>query len=89
MDRRRFNGGHNTAGRKSTKEKERLIQRLDSVLEIDEVLEHLKRRVLEGDIRAIKLWLEYRYGKPSTTIEMQTTETTPTNFNFKEIVNWN
>ena len=67
------------------KEKEKLIERLDSVMHIDEVLEHLKERVLQGDIRAIKLWLEYRYGRPNTTVAM---ETTTTNINFKELINW-
>ena len=37
------------------------------------------------DIRAIKLWLEYRYGRPNTTVAM---ETTTTNINFKELINW-
>lgn len=54
-------------------------------MHIDEVLEHLKERVLQGDIRAIKLWLEYRYGRPNTTVAM---ETTTTNINFKELINW-
>ena len=85
MDRRKYNGGHSTAGRKTTKEKEKLIERLDSVMHIDEVLEHLKERVSQGDIRAIKLWLEYRYGRPNTTVAM---ETTTTNINFKELINW-
>ena len=62
-----------------------LIERLDNVMHIDEVLEHLKERVLQGDIRAIKLWLEYRYGRPNTTVAM---ETTTTNINFKELINW-
>ena len=85
MDRRKYNGGHSTAGRKTTIEKEKLIERLDSVMHIDEVLDHLKERVLQGEIRAIKLWLECRYGRPNTTVAM---ETTTTNINFKELINW-
>ena len=54
MDRRKYNGGHNTAGRKTTKEKEKLIERLDSVMHIDEVLEHLKERVLQRRYKSHK-----------------------------------
>jgi hypothetical protein len=30
----------------------------------------LKAKVLEGDLRAIKLYLEMKYGKPSTSVEV-------------------
>ena len=39
----------------------------------------LKAKVLEGDLRAIKLYLEMKYGKPSASVEVM--ETT----HFKEI----
>ena len=56
------------AGRKPKAEKDRLVESLDAVLNHDEVLQHLGKLVQEGDFRAIKLWLEYRYGKPKDHI---------------------
>ena len=57
------------AGRKPKAEKDRLVESLDAVLNHDEVLQHLGKLVQEGDFRAIKLWLEYRYGKPKEHVD--------------------
>ena len=62
------------AGRKPKAEKDRLVESLDAVLNHDEVLQHLGKLVQEGDFRAIKLWLEYRYGKPTEYVDHTLTE---------------
>ena len=50
------------------------MESLDAVMNQQDVLEQLARLVQQGDYRAIKLWMEYRYGKPTEQIEHTHTE---------------
>jgi hypothetical protein len=74
-DLRKHNGGHSTkgyAGRKSNSEQIKLAQQMDAV-EIPETLWRiLADKVKEGDTQAIKIWLEYRYGKPKQFTDVTT-----------------
>jgi len=67
-------GARAGAGRKPKAEKEKLMESLDAVMNQQDVLEQLARLVQEGDFRAIKLWMEYRYGKPTDHVEHTHTE---------------
>jgi len=67
-------GARAGAGRKPKAEKDRLVESLDAVIHQEEVLQHLGKLVQEGDFRAIKLWLEYRYGKPTEYVDHTHTE---------------
>ena len=67
-------GARAGAGRKPKAEKDKLIESLDAVINQEEVLKHLAKLVQQGEFRAIKLWLEYRYGKPTDHIEHTHTE---------------
>ena len=74
-DLRKHNGGHSTkgyAGRKSKENQLKLIEQRDAV-EIPETLwKILADKVKEGDTQAIKIWLEYRYGKPKQSTDVTT-----------------
>lgn len=72
-DGRKNNGGHKTAGRKSKADEQKLIERL-SPLE-DDAYKALKNALKQEQGWAIKLYFEYRYGKPKQTIDTNNTHT--------------
>ena len=73
-------GGHRKgSGRKTLATKAKLIESLDRYIDEEDIVKVLRTKVLEGDLRAIKLYLEMKYGKPSASVEVM--ETT----HFKEI----
>jgi len=65
-------GARPGAGRKPKADEERLIERMEFVLSSDDVLDKLRVRVLEGDLQAIKLWMSYRFGMPSQSVDLTT-----------------
>tara|TARA_R110000803_G_scaffold75961_2_gene140329 strand:+ start:6174 stop:6476 length:303 start_codon:yes stop_codon:yes gene_type:complete len=75
MDLRRNNGGvRENAGRKKKSDELRLISRLDSIIDSNEAIEVLKEMILvERDIQALKIYMSYRFGNPSSKIELETT----------------
>jgi len=76
MDKRKFNGGaREGAGRKPKADEMKLVERL-SPLE-DDALQALKIGVESGDIRWIKLYLEYYIGKPKETKDITINEELP------------
>ena len=66
-DRRKYNGGNKSAGRKPKSEEQKLIEKL-SPME-DEAHQALKDNVTKGKPWAIKLFFEYMYGKPKQSID--------------------
>ena len=62
-------GKREGAGRKSKDEELKIIERLDNIIESDDAIRSLKNLIKDGNFNAIKLYLEYRYGKPKETIE--------------------
>jgi len=74
-DGRKNNGGHSTkgfAGRKSKENQLKLIEQMDAIEIPDTLWKILAEKVKEGDISAIKIWLEYRYGKPKQHTDVTT-----------------
>lgn len=66
MDKRSNNGGaREGAGRKPKANEQKLIEHLGKYE--TEALDILKAKVLEGHSWAIKLYMEYSYGKPRET----------------------
>ena len=61
-------GSRQGAGRKPKAQEQKLIERLDAIIDKDEALSKLGELVAKGDMRAVQLYLSYRYGKPK---EMQ------------------
>lgn len=86
MDGRKNNGGHSTkgvAGRKPKAEEAKLIERLDAVIDQDEVLAKLKELIKKGDQRALTLYFNYRYGKPKESVNLTSDGF---NINFSDIL---
>lgn len=86
MDGRANNGGHSTkgfAGRKPKDEEGKLIERLDKIIECDEAIEVLKKKIKDGDMRAIQLYFNYRFGKPKESVTLSSDNL---NINFRDLL---
>ena len=85
MDNRKNNGGaREGAGRKPKAQEQKLIERLDAIIDTDEALNQLGKLVAKGDLRAVQLYLSYRYGKPKERIDLNSSE--GLNINFKDLI---
>lgn len=65
-----WGGYREGSGRKTLATKAKLIESLDRYIDEADVVKMLNAKVLEGDLRAIKLYLEMKYGKPSASAEV-------------------
>ena len=85
MDKRKNNGGaRKGAGRPAKADEVKLIERLDSIIDKDEAVGKLGELVTKGDIRALQLYLSYRYGKPKESIDLNSSE--GLNINFRDLI---
>jgi len=78
MDGRRNNGGHSTkgfAGRKPKAEEIELIEKLSPL--DDSAFEALKEGIKNKDFRYVKMFYEYRYGKPKETKDISIDQDVP------------
>ena len=78
-------GNRQGSGRKSKAHQQKLIEKLDNVIEEDEVLGILKQLIISGDLRALQLYFHYRYGKPKDSVDLNTT-TEGLSVDFKELI---
>ena len=88
MDKRKNNGGHSTkgfAGRPKKADEERLIEKLDNLID-NEVIKTLGKKIKEGSDRAMSLYFGYRYGKPKESVDINSSE--GFNINFKDLINF-
>ena len=89
MDKRKNNGGHSTkgyAGRPRKADEEKLIHKLDVLIDNDKVISKLGEMVLNGDSRAMNLYFGYRYGKPKESVDVSSVD--GFNVNFKDLINF-
>ena len=85
MDKRKNNGGaREGAGRPKKADELKLIEKLDNLIDNDEVIKTLGKQILKGDSRAMSLYFGYRYGKPKESVDI--TSTDGFNINFKDII---
>ena len=86
MDKRKNNKGTkgNKGGRPAKADELKLIERLDSIIDKDEAVGKLGELVTKGDIRALQLYLSYRYGKPKESIDLNSSE--GLNINFRDLI---
>ena len=87
MDNRKNNGGHSTkgfAGRPRKADEVRLIEKLDNIIDNDEVIKTLGQQILKGDSRAMSLYFGYRYGKPKESVDITSSE--GFTVNFKDLI---
>lgn len=75
MDKRKNNGGHKTAGRKSKAEEINLIEKL-TPLE-DAAYQALKTGVENGDFKFVQLFYNYYAGKPRETKDISLNQDVP------------
>lgn len=67
-DKRKNNGGHNTAGRKSKAEEQNLIEKLTPLM--PEAFNQLQIAISTGKDWAIKMAFEYYFGKPKQQMDV-------------------
>lgn len=86
MDGRKNNGGTigNKGGRPKKADELKLIEKLDNLIDNDEVIKTLGKQIFKGDSRAMSLYFGYRYGKPKESVDI--TSTDGFNINFKDII---
>jgi hypothetical protein len=70
IDRRKFNKGSPNSGRKPKEEEIVLIEKLSPLDDI--AFQMLMKGVKEGSFNHLKLFYEYRYGKPKQIIDVTT-----------------
>jgi hypothetical protein len=76
-------GTRPNAGRKPKDQEQKLIERLDNIINSDDVLLSLKELIEEKNLNAIKLYLEYRFGKPKDEV---TAIIQKDDFNIKDLI---
>jgi len=62
-------GRRKGAGRKPKDEEQKIIERLDKHIDKDKPFKILEKLITEENFNALKLYMEYRFGKPKETIE--------------------
>lgn len=88
MDKRKNNGGKREgAGRKPKADEIKLIERLDKHIDSEMVFDKLEGLINQNNLKAIELYLGYRYGKPNQKVEQHTTHTL-NDFNIKDVLNF-
>ncbi len=85
MDGRKNNKGTigNKGGRPKKADELKLIEKLDNLIDNDEVIKTLGKQVLKGDGRAMTLYFNYRYGKPKESVDITSGGF---NLDFKDII---
>jgi hypothetical protein len=63
-------GARPGAGRKPKADELNLINTMDSILPIEDVWNKVSHLVMNGDMAAIKIWIEYRLGKPKQSMDI-------------------
>jgi hypothetical protein len=83
-DKRKFNGGHTTAGRKSKSEEVKLIEKLTALEPL--AFMALEKGLENGDFKFTQLFYNYYAGKPRETKGITVTNEQPIfNINFDDI----
>jgi hypothetical protein len=75
MDGRKNNGGHSTkgfAGRPTKADEIKIIEQMDAIAVPEEAWRALWEKCQDGDIQAIKCWLNYRFGMPKQVVDVTT-----------------
>ena len=85
MDNRKKKGGvREGAGRPKKADELKLIEKLDALIDNEEVIKTLGKQIIKGDSRAMNLYFGYRYGKPKESVDITSSE--GFNINFKDLI---
>ena len=80
IDGRRNNGGHSTkgfAGRPKKVVKETMLTKLGKHITDEQVFARLADRIDDGDLKAMQLYMAYKYGRPKETKDITITTEQP------------
>ena len=77
-------GARANAGRMKKDELITLIDTMDAITIPDSVWIKLSEKVDSGDVNAIKIWLQYRYGMPKQVVDQHNTHDINT-FSINEV----
>jgi len=70
-------GKREGAGRPTKADENKLIERLDRIIDKDEVIHKLNELIKKGDLRAITIYLDRRFGKPIETKDVTVNQDLP------------
>lgn len=84
-DDNKHGGRRKGSGRKSKIEELELIEKLDNIIESDDVIKQMKNLINDGNFNAIKLYFEYRFGKPKDSIDITSGSEPIQNFNLSKL----
>jgi hypothetical protein len=63
-------GARPGAGRKPKADELNLINTMDSIISPDEVWYKVSQLAMSGDMQALKVWIEYRFGKAKQSVDI-------------------
>lgn len=69
MEKGKHGGARKGAGRKTKADELKFIEKLDKHIDQDEAIKVLKGLIQDGNFNAIKMYFEYRFGKPKEVVE--------------------
>jgi hypothetical protein len=72
MSEKTHGGSRKGAGRPTKADEIKLIEKLDQLIDKDSVVKKLNELIIDGNFNALKLYFEYRYGKPKESIDITT-----------------
>lgn len=72
------------SGRKPKADELKLVEKLDNVIDNEIALKKLGELIAKGDIRAIQIYFNYRYGKPKEKIDINSSS--GLNISFKDLI---
>jgi|SRR5699024_1217753 len=85
-DGRKNNGGFRKgAGRKPKTQVSALIEKFDRLIDEDEVIKSMYKLIKNGDTKALRLYLNYKYGQPHKTVDITSGDAPLQNFNLNKL----
>ena len=88
MESNNHGGARKGAGRKSNKEIFNIRQQLDESIDSKFVVEKLFQLINNGDMRAIELYLKYRFGNPTKSIDVTMDTVQDLNFHLEDVLSF-
>lgn len=65
-------GYRENSGRKPKADEIKLIEQMDAIAAPESIWKALYDKCVEGDVQAIKAWLNYRFGMPKQNLDVTT-----------------
>jgi hypothetical protein len=81
-----WGGAREGAGRPTKGELLKVRELLDETIEPDLVTQKLRELIENGDYRAIDLYMKYRVGTPTQSIDVHTTGSQDLNFSLNNLI---